>query len=212
MSYFFGLLVRRERWTLSLRGTLLASFLIVVLAFTAFWRAYPFLAVNHPIHGDVLVLEGWVPIYTLNQVADAFRNGHYRKLLIIRTFDVDERKSREMQATLVNCGLAATSVETVYHPAVRKDRTYHAALAAKNWLGDHERPLGSIDVVTVGSHARRSRLLFQKAFGKTAAVGIIPLDDAAYDSQHWWRTSEGVREVVGETIAYVYARFFFAWN
>jgi hypothetical protein len=54
--------------------------------------------------------------------------------------------------------------------------------------------------------------MFEKAFSNTAPVGIIALDDAAYDPQHWWRTSEGVREVVGETLAYIYGKFFYAWN
>lgn len=35
------------------------------------------------------------------------------------------------------------------------------------------------------------------------------MDSHEYDPRHWWRTSEGVRNVVGESIAYLYARFFF---
>ncbi|MGA2556129.1 MAG: hypothetical protein ABSG04_07630, partial [Verrucomicrobiota bacterium] len=58
-------------------------------------------------------------------------------------------------------------------------------------------------------HARRSRLLFQKACGDDTKVGVIALDDVGYDPTHWWRTSEGVREVVGEGIAYLYARIVF---
>jgi hypothetical protein len=30
-----------------------------------------------------------------------------------------------------------------------------------------------------------------------------------YDPKHWWRYSEGVREILGETIAYMYAEFLF---
>jgi hypothetical protein len=91
----------------------------------------------------------------------------------------------------------------------RKDRTYHSALAAKEWLGQEGISTGTIDVATLGPHARRSRLLFEKAFGNDMKVGIITLDDVEYDPAHWWRTSEGVREVVGEAIAYVYARILF---
>ena len=61
----------------------------------------------------------------------------------------------------------------------------------------------------MGPHARRTRLLFQEAFGSKVAVGVIAVPDDAYDPRHWWRSSEGVRDVVGEAIAYVYARFFF---
>jgi uncharacterized SAM-binding protein YcdF (DUF218 family) len=66
-----------------------------------------------------------------------------------------------------------------------------------------------INVVTEGSHARRSRLLFQEAFGPEVKVGIIAFADPQFDPAHWWRTSEGVREVLGESIAYLYARFLF---
>ena len=43
--------------------------------------------------------------------------------------------------------------------------------------------------------------------------GIVVMDDANldYDAKHWWRSSEGVREVLGEGIAYIYAKFFF-WS
>ena len=41
-------------------------------------------------------------------------------------------------------------------------------------------------------------------------VGIIAVPNPDYDSRHWWQYSEGVREVIGESIAYSYARFFFA--
>jgi len=64
--------------------------------------------------------------------------------------------------------------------------------------------------MTLGPHARRSRLLFQKAFGKEVKVGVISVEDRDYDPAHWWRSSEGVREVLGEAIAYFYAKFFFS--
>ena len=40
-------------------------------------------------------------------------------------------------------------------------------------------------------------------------VGIIAAPNPDYNPAQWWHYSEGVREVVGESIAYVYARLFF---
>ena len=40
-------------------------------------------------------------------------------------------------------------------------------------------------------------------------VGIIAVPNPDYDSKHWWRYSEGVKDVISEGAAYVYARFFF---
>jgi hypothetical protein len=40
-------------------------------------------------------------------------------------------------------------------------------------------------------------------------VAGIPIEDPAFDAAHWWRTSEGVREVPFEFLAYLYVRFLF---
>ena len=61
----------------------------------------------------------------------------------------------------------------------------------------------------MGPHARRSRLLFEKAFGRDTRVGIIALEDRDYDPAHWWKSSQGVRTVTDELIAYGYARLLF---
>jgi len=45
--------------------------------------------------------------------------------------------------------------------------------------------------------------------GPEFQVGIVSIANPDYDSRHWWRYSEGVRDVLGETIAYAYAKIFF---
>ena len=52
-------------------------------------------------------------------------------------------------------------------------------------------------------------MLFQDAFGQDVTVGVISAPDPDYDAAHWWRSSEGVREILGESIAYLYAKFVF---
>ena len=207
-----GLLIRKEGWTLSRKGKLLVLALTVALAITVQREVNPFLSVTHPVRGEFLVVEGWVPTYTMRQAATEFKRGHYRKLLLVNAFDVEPYKSDLDREDLIRCGVQAESIESVLSPAVRKDRTYHMALAAKDWFIENTMTVASLDVVTVGPHARRSWLMFEKAFGNSTNIGIIALDDVAYDSQHWWRSSEGVREVLGEVIAYVYARFYFVWT
>ena len=70
-------------------------------------------------------------------------------------------------------------------------------------------PVRSINVVTEDVHARRTRLLFQKALGNDVAVGIISVPNPDYDARHWWRYSEGVKDVFAESVAYIYARLLF---
>jgi uncharacterized SAM-binding protein YcdF (DUF218 family) len=100
-------------------------------------------------------------------------------------------------------------VRGVESPEVLRDRTYSSAVAARDWLAKEGLKPESINVMTMGAHARRSRLLFEKAFGPDVEVGIIPITNREYDPEHWWRSSEGVKEVLSECAAYFYARFLF---
>jgi len=62
-----------------------------------------------------------------------------------------------------------------------------------------------VQLITEGLHARRSRLMFQRALGKQVQVGVSAIGGRDYDPEHWWRYSAGVRGVIGETVAYLYA-------
>jgi uncharacterized SAM-binding protein YcdF (DUF218 family) len=107
-------------------------------------------------------------------------------------------------------GMSQDTVQAVPSGYVYKDRTYTEAVALSNWLRQHGTLPKEINLISLGAHARRSRLLFEKAFGKSTRVGIIAVEDRNYDPAHWWKTSEGVRSVISETIAYGYARFLFS--
>ena len=112
-------------------------------------------------------------------------------------------------ATLIKLGLNSNVVQAVPAPKVRQDRTYASALTLKNWLLAHGITPTRIHLMSDGPHARRSRLLFQKAMGKNVVVGVTAIPSREYDQDHWWRYSAGVRSVIGEGLAYLYARFLF---
>ena len=212
-----GLLVRRERWSLSLGGRLLLAFILAAAAWGFVRGVHSFLTVNDGGAGDVMVVEGWIGPRPVDQAARAFRNGHYQCVVVVR--DVYEggdkwtsgRYSADyVAADLVEHGVPKDQVHTLFCPVVHKDRTFHCALAVGQWLGENRMRVKSLDVVTLAAHTRRSRLLYAKAFGGRVKVAAIPLDEPSYDPAHWWRTSEGVREVLGEGIAYIYTSFFFS--
>jgi hypothetical protein len=215
----WGLLERRQSWRLSLKGKLLVLAIIASIAVSVPLAAYPFLAVTHPVGApDTLIVEGWLANEMLPQAAYEFKRGGYRKLVVVRAMSGADAGAEYagswppeeyIARQLVKHGVPEKSLGTVFFPTVERDRTYHAALAARDWFTQHDRDAKSFNVVTAGPHARRSWLLFRLAFGNTADVGIVALKDPTYDPKHWWRTSEGVREVSGEIIAFVYAKFFF---
>jgi hypothetical protein len=215
-SPFFGLLQRRQCLVPTLRGWLLMLVAAAVLMTVAVRNAQSFLAVTDPVAGEVLVIEGWTSDYAYKQVIAEFGRHHYRKLYVTGGpvelgASLSEYKTfAELgAATLIRMGLNKEAVQAVPSSPVRRDRTYASALALKHWLAQHNALPASLNLMSIGTHSRRSRLLFEKAFGGGVRVGIIAIENADFDANHWWRSSQGVRVVIGEMIAYAYARLLF---
>ena len=93
--------------------------------------------------------------------------------------------------------------------AVKKDRTYSTAVALRKAMRESGVNFTKINLISVGPHSRRSRLLYQMAFGPETRVGTIAIEDREFDPARWWTSSVGFRTVIDEVIAYAYARFIF---
>jgi len=214
---FWGVLARRERWGLTRRGWLLVGSVLVLLGCFLFFGIHPFLAVTDRSDTKVLVVEGWVHDYAARSGAEEFKKNAYQTIYTTGGPVVgsggyinDQNTSASVGADLLKrAGVPAEAVQMVPSHVMGRDRTYSSAVALREWFSEHNLSVRSVNVVTEDAHARRTRLLFQKALGKDVQVGIISVPNPDYDAKHWWRYSEGVREVIGETVAYLYARIFF---
>lgn len=217
--FCLGLLQRRTALVLTGRGWLVLVAVVLALALgAAVWLrgAYHFLAVNAPVRGGVLVVEGWVGDEDLALATEEYRRGGYVVWCV--TGEPLEKGSHLIAyhdyATLTVAAFTAMGgepgvLQPVRWQTVRRDRTYASALALKAWLQEHGYPLDRVNIVTSGPHARRSRLLYEKAFGPGTQVGLTVSPERYFDPDRWWTTSMGFRSVMNELIAYVYARFFF---
>jgi uncharacterized SAM-binding protein YcdF (DUF218 family) len=213
---YWGLLRRRECLRLTLRGWLLSLIVAFVLGAAAMAGVHPFLAVTDPVPGGALVIEGWQPDYAFAEVAEKFKQHPEGKVfvtggpIVVGAPLSEYRTYAELgAAVLQRLGLDADAVQAVPAPMVRKDRTYAAARALREWLAEHEPGVTNLTLVSMSVHTRRSRLLFQKALGETFVVGVIAIESRDYEARRWWRSSMGVRVVIDEVIAYGYARFLF---
>ena len=214
---FWGILTRKERWGLSWRGWLLVTSVSLAAAYFAFLNVYPFLATTQRVDTNVLVVEGWIPKYAIRSAVEEFKAGSYQRVFTtggpvvgnggyINDYNTAASVGAEL---LKNFGVPSESLQMVPSRVMDRERTYGSAVALRNWFRDHNMSVRSFNVLTQDFHARRTRLLYQKAFGKEIRIGIIAVPSPDYDSTHWWRYSDGVREVVAESVAYIYARFFF---
>jgi hypothetical protein len=212
----WGLFRKRQCPIPTWRGCLLLVLISAVLIVLAARRIHPFLAVNAPVQGEVLVVEGWAADYVFETAIAEFKQNHYQKVLVTggplqQGAPLSEYKTyAELgAATLLKLGLSSNIVQAVPAPLVRQDRTYTSALTLKTWWAEHGLSPRQFNLLSVGPHARRSRLLFEKAFGNDVKIGILAIPEKDYDPKHWWRSSAGVRAVISETVAYGYVRIFF---
>jgi hypothetical protein len=179
-------------------------------------RIQPFLAVNRPIGGDVLVMEGWIPEYAMRQALDAFRSQGYRRMLITggampqgMAFSSSGTYAHYGAEALRGFGLPSDSITELPSPEVGRDRTFQEGLCVRDWLAAEGRGHASLDLFSFSTHARRSLLLYRLALGENIAVGVYAPRDREYDPSRWWKSSNGVRRVTDEAIAYAYAKFWF---
>ena len=213
---FGGLLRRRQCLVPTLRGWLLAALGAAALAFIGVREIGPFLAVTDPVPGGVLVVEGWSPDYVMEAAVAEFRQNHYAKLFVTglpveqgALLSAYTNFAHVGVATSLKLGLTTNDVQAVPTGEIRRDRTYNMAMSLKRWLREHDLSPTRVNLITVGPHARRSRLLFAKALGKGVSVGVVAMPPNDYDARHWWHSSQGVRTIIGEILAYGYARFLF---
>jgi uncharacterized SAM-binding protein YcdF (DUF218 family) len=213
----WGIITRKKRWGLSWRGWLLLMLGVVFAVYVVLMNIYPFLAITRRANTDILVVEGWVHEYAIHAAAAEFARGSYRQLLTTGgpvagtgAYTNDYNTSASVGADLLKkAGIPREMVTMVPSHVNDRDRTYSSAVALRYWLREHHMLGRSINVMTEDAHARRTRLLFEKALGRGSEVGIIAVPNPDYDSTHWWRYSEGVERVLTEAIAYIYARMFF---
>ena len=213
-----GCFSQRERWGLSRRGWLVLLIFALLVFFIGLHRVHPFLAPTQRTETKFLVMEGWVHEYAVRAAVVEFQTGHYEKIYTTggpitgtdgatNVFNTSASVGAER---VVSAGVPADKVQMVPAHVVGRDRTFNSARALRDWLtAQHETPL-AINVVTEDVHARRTWLLFQRAFGDGLKVGVVAIPNPDYDPAHWWRYSEGVREILGESIAYGYAKFIFS--
>ena len=206
---------RRSCLVPTFRAWLLIGLSVLVLSGVAVRHVHSFLSVTDPVDADFLVIEGWAPDYALEAARSEFLKHHYAKLYV--TGGPLERgallSEYRTYAELGTAGLRKMGVEAVQAvPSLktRKDRTYLSALALKEFFQKDGKVVKKINLISMGAHSRRSRMLFEQAFGSDTKVGIIAIEDQDYDATQWWKSSQGFRSVTDELIAYVYARLFFS--
>ncbi|NES69358.1 MAG: hypothetical protein F6K24_31080 [Okeania sp. SIO2D1] len=208
------LLQWQQKLILTIQVWILIIGLIIFLIAICCFNIYSFLALTSPIEADILIVEGWMSDYAVKLAIAEFQQGAYQKLIttgspIGKGYYLSEYNNfaELTAATLIALGVDPDQVVAIPTPQVLKYRTAASAIAVKEWLANSHLKVNSINIYTLGPHARRSWMIYQNIFSPDIQVGVIALEPKGYNPNRWWQSSAGMRTVVGEAIAYFYTRF-----
>lgn len=207
-----SLVKRRQIWLPTLFGWLILIAFAGAGTVVAGLLAYPFLAPNTPVpEARLLVVEGWLASSEFDQAVEAYRKGRYDK--VVTTGGPIDRFPEFLGASnyadfaasyLKSHGLSGIEIIPIPTPALAQDRTFLSAVTVRDWASKEGLGVASLDVFSSGTHARRSRMLYQSAFGPTVGIGVLAARPAEYDPENWWQTSVGAKAVLGESIGLIW--------
>ena len=100
-------------------------------------------------------------------------------------------------------GIDSSKIKALPGKKARVNRTLTSALAVRDWLGTSNPDVKGINIVSVGTHSRRTWMTYNRVLHKSYNIGIIALPDEKNSRSEISRFIKTVRE----TIAIIYYWF-----
>ena len=183
-------------------------------ALLAWWlvpRVHGWLAVVDPVEeAPYLIVEGWVPDYVMEEAIEYTKATPVKRIfttgipLDYGTFLSEYRDYAHLSAaSLAKMGVEAQLICPAPAMEVKTERTRAMAAALKKILDAENIPAAErrINLYTLGTHARRSRRIFQATLGPDWKVGVVSVPSIDYDAAKWYCQSAGAKTVLDELIA-----------
>jgi hypothetical protein len=140
-----------------------------------------------------IIVDGKINIPYLNN-SDYFfksRNGMKR----IRNNINSNAELAKMQ--LINLGVDSSLIKAVPAEKVIINRTLTSALAFRDWLGSESIDVRGINIISMGTHARRTWMTYNRILNEKYEIGIISLPESGSSKFSLKRILKTIRETLG---------------
>jgi hypothetical protein len=186
--------------------------LVPVLGWIGYGEA--FLSPTERLPAKILIVEGWIGPEALRAAKEEFERGGY-DFIFTSGGSPDPLSPDNWQKAgwtyaegaghaLARAGVPADKIIPAPPPETETARTYTSALSIKTALARRGFAPTAVNVFTLGSHARRSRLVYEKVFRPETAVGVIAWSPPGYTAEPWWRSSARAQEFLVQSVGFFY--------
>jgi len=129
--------------------------------------------------------------YLNNSVYDI--SGQDEKRRIINNFSSNAELARNR---LLSTGIDSSIIISVPANRVYINRTLTSALAVRDWLKKSDIKIVGINIISEGTHARRTWMTYNKVLNETYKIGIISLPEKVNARSHLGRLTYTFRQSV----------------
>jgi len=98
---------------------------------------------------------------------------------------------------LLFSGIDSSKVIAVPGKEVKINRTLSSALAFRDWLSTTDIDVKGINIITMGTHARRTLMTYTEILDRNYKIGIISIPDHRESSSRKFKIFKTIRESIG---------------
>jgi DUF218 domain len=167
-----------------------------------------FFSLTRPIAADILIVEGWIGTDGIRAAATEFKRGTYRYIVTTGGTPAEsDRPGHQSYAELarqelIQSGITPERIIAASMGKIEHERTFNSAVVSWQALQHSGVHPEAINVFSLGPHARRSQLVYQKVYAPDVPVGIIAFVPTWYGGKPWWLSSERRKCLLKETVGY----------
>lgn len=162
---------------------------------------------------EILVVEGWIGREGVRAATTEFREHGYKYVATsggptLGRWERERSNYAEMAGLeLAQSGIPRDKIIVAPCKDTESRRTFESAAAVLRALTAAQLQPRALNVFTYGPHAGRSRLVYAKVFGPETDVGVIAWKPPEYGLEPWWRSSQRAKELLSESVGYIFELF-----
>jgi hypothetical protein len=163
------------------------------------------------VNANILLVEGWLTPHEIDMAYKEFKNNGYSYIVtsglrlpdeynngilnvrrkIINNYNSDAELARKR---FLSMGIDSSLIVAIPCQRVRFNKTLTSALAVRDWLRTTNIKVKGINIVTLGPHAERTFMTYNKILDKKYDIGIISLPDYKVDHSRRYKVLITLRE------------------